>query len=197
MANTKKQTGRGRKQDRARVAGGQDYEVRYEAKKTRRSAGSAKKAVKKVGNSRKRVENRLGTLTSSRWFVRRRRHLRSYLHSVRFGAVRTLILMRRHIFKFPGRWKWDSRNWWWDFLLRGLLSNLQEKRFAATGWPELCPVAFSLPGGLLIVMPRATPLTDAEWKHLDYRAFVTRGEGYAEDNFDAWAGSWHQGDGGQ
>jgi hypothetical protein len=109
MANTKKQTGRGRKQDRARVAGGQDYEVRYEAKKTRRSAGNVKKAVKKVGNSRKRVENRLGTLTSSRWFVRRRRHLRSYLHSVRFGAVRTLILMRRHIFKFPGRWKWDSQ----------------------------------------------------------------------------------------
>ena len=28
---------RGRKQDRARVAGGQDYEVRYEAKKTGRS----------------------------------------------------------------------------------------------------------------------------------------------------------------
>jgi hypothetical protein len=89
--------------------------------------------------------------------------------------------MRRHILKFPGRWKWDSRDWWWDFLLRGLLSNMQEKRFAATGWPELCPVAFSLPGGLLIVMSRATPLTDAEWKRLDYRAFVTRGEGYAED----------------
>jgi hypothetical protein len=30
----KKQTSRGRKQDRARVAGGQDYEVRYEARKT-------------------------------------------------------------------------------------------------------------------------------------------------------------------
>jgi uncharacterized protein DUF3606 len=30
---TKKQSSRGRKQDRARVAGGQDYEVRYEAKK--------------------------------------------------------------------------------------------------------------------------------------------------------------------
>ena len=37
----KKQTARGRKQDRARVAGGQDYEVRYEAKKTRRSAPQA------------------------------------------------------------------------------------------------------------------------------------------------------------
>jgi hypothetical protein len=60
MVKGKKQTARGRKQDRARVAGRQDYEVGYEAKKTRRSAGAVKKAVKKVGNSRKRVEKRLG-----------------------------------------------------------------------------------------------------------------------------------------
>jgi len=56
----KKRTGRGRKQDRARVAGGQDYEVSYEARKTKRSSAAVKKAVKKVGNSRKRVEKRLG-----------------------------------------------------------------------------------------------------------------------------------------
>jgi hypothetical protein len=60
MAKAKKRTSRGRKQDRARVAGGQDYEVRYEAKKTRQSASAVKKAVKKVGNTRKRVERRLG-----------------------------------------------------------------------------------------------------------------------------------------
>ncbi|RXT46612.1 DUF3606 domain-containing protein [Bradyrhizobium betae] len=60
MAKAKKQTARGRKQDRARVAAGQDYEVGYEAKKTRRSAPAVKKAVKKVGNSRKKVEKRLG-----------------------------------------------------------------------------------------------------------------------------------------
>ena len=59
MARKAKKTARGRKQDRARVAGEQDYELRYESKKTRRSAGSVKKAVKKVGNSRKRVEKRL------------------------------------------------------------------------------------------------------------------------------------------
>jgi hypothetical protein len=59
MAASKKTT-RGRKQDRARVAGGQKYEVRYEAKKSGRSASAVKKAVKKVGNSRKRVEKRLG-----------------------------------------------------------------------------------------------------------------------------------------
>jgi hypothetical protein len=55
----KKQTSRGRKQDRSRVAGGQAYEVRYEAKKTKKSKAAVKKAVKKVGNSRKRVEKRL------------------------------------------------------------------------------------------------------------------------------------------
>lgn len=60
MAKAKKQTSRGRKQDRPRVAGGQDYEVRYEAKKTGKSASAVKKAVKKVGTSRKRVESRLG-----------------------------------------------------------------------------------------------------------------------------------------
>jgi hypothetical protein len=59
MAKATKKTSRGRKQDRARVAGGQDYEVRYEAKKTRRPSAAVKKAVKKVGNSRKRVERRL------------------------------------------------------------------------------------------------------------------------------------------
>jgi uncharacterized protein DUF3606 len=54
-ARIMKQTSRGRKQDRARVAGGQDYEVRYEARKTGRSKAAVKKAVKKTGNSRKRV----------------------------------------------------------------------------------------------------------------------------------------------
>jgi hypothetical protein len=34
--------------------------MRCEAKKTCRSASAVKKAVKKVGNSRKRVEKRLG-----------------------------------------------------------------------------------------------------------------------------------------
>jgi hypothetical protein len=56
---TAKKTARGRNQDRARVAGAQNYELRYESKKTGRSAAAVKKAVKKVGNSRKRVEKRL------------------------------------------------------------------------------------------------------------------------------------------
>jgi hypothetical protein len=60
MAAAKKaKTARGRKQDRARVAGKQDYEVRYESKKTGKSATAVKRAVKKVGNVRKSLEKRL------------------------------------------------------------------------------------------------------------------------------------------
>jgi Protein of unknown function (DUF3606) len=55
----KKQSNRGHKQDRARVAGGQDYEVKYAAKKSGKSKAAVKKAVKKVGTSRKRVERSL------------------------------------------------------------------------------------------------------------------------------------------
>jgi hypothetical protein len=63
MAKAKKKTARGREQDRARVASGQNYEVRYEAKKTHRSKAAVKKAVKKVGSSRKRVDRVLGRKT--------------------------------------------------------------------------------------------------------------------------------------
>jgi Protein of unknown function (DUF3606) len=47
MAAAKKTTARGRRQDRARVAGGQDYEVKYESKKTGRSASAVKKATER------------------------------------------------------------------------------------------------------------------------------------------------------
>ena len=55
-----KKTARGRKQDRTRVARKQNYEVKYEAKKTGKSKAKVKRAVKKVGPSRKKVERALG-----------------------------------------------------------------------------------------------------------------------------------------
>jgi hypothetical protein len=50
-----KKTKRGASQDRKRVAGGQKYEVAYEAKKTGAKPSAVRKAIKKVGNSRKKV----------------------------------------------------------------------------------------------------------------------------------------------
>ncbi|MBX5174457.1 DUF3606 domain-containing protein [Rhizobium sp. NZLR1b] len=58
MAKT--QTSRGRVQDRARVAGGQDHEVKYEAEKEGVSKDTVRKAVKSAGNSRKKVEAEIG-----------------------------------------------------------------------------------------------------------------------------------------
>lgn len=52
-------TKRGRNQDRAKVAGGQDYEVDYEKNKMKVSSNDVKKAVKDAGNSRKEVEKKL------------------------------------------------------------------------------------------------------------------------------------------
>jgi hypothetical protein len=60
MASSKSNSNRGRNQDRARVAGGQDHEVRYEATKTGASASDVKRAIKNEGNSRKKVEKKLG-----------------------------------------------------------------------------------------------------------------------------------------
>jgi hypothetical protein len=54
-----KKTKRGRSQDRKRVAAGQDYEVRYEAKKTGKSKAAVKRATKRAGPGRKNVEKAL------------------------------------------------------------------------------------------------------------------------------------------
>jgi hypothetical protein len=59
MATSNKKTSRGRAQDRARVAGGQEHEVRYESKKSGASAADVKQAVKGAGNSRRAVEKKL------------------------------------------------------------------------------------------------------------------------------------------
>lgn len=87
----------------------------------------------------------------------------------REGYSRNCFLVGRFAFKFP---KLSS----WEHFLRGLLSNLQERRLSKLGWPDLCPVVFSIPGGFLLVMERAIPLTRDEWDHFDAEAFVNARE---------------------
>lgn len=83
--------------------------------------------------------------------------------SVLDGATRVVILVGRWAVKFP-----QVRYGWRNFLF-GLLANMQERTFARAGWPELCPVVCSLPGGWLVVMPRCDPvsgLTDARYAEM-------------------------------
>jgi hypothetical protein len=57
---------RGRSQDRSKIAAGQDHEVKYEQGKSKTSAGTVKAAVKKVGNSRAKVEKELSKSRSKK-----------------------------------------------------------------------------------------------------------------------------------
>jgi len=50
----------GRSQDRKKVAGGQDYQLQYEQMKTGATKKEIKKAILSEGNSRKKVEQKLG-----------------------------------------------------------------------------------------------------------------------------------------
>lgn len=72
---------------------------------------------------------------------------------VRAGATRTVILTKRYAFKFP-RFYRKGREFEWSRILQGLLANLQERYWAKFDCEQLCPVVFSDPIGLLVVMPR-------------------------------------------
>lgn len=85
------------------------------------------------------------------------------------GVTRFVFLTRRYAFKVPRFW-WYGR-FRWDTFLHGLLGNMQERAFAKAGWPELCPILWSLPGGWLVVMPRCEPLAD-DLTVEQYEAFV-------------------------
>jgi hypothetical protein len=55
MATAQTRTTRGRNQDRARVSGGQGYELRYFARKHGLTMDQARGLVKKVGNIRSKL----------------------------------------------------------------------------------------------------------------------------------------------
>jgi hypothetical protein len=76
------------------------------------------------------------------------------------GSTRLILLLGPWAIKLP------NLTGGWRLFLCGLLGNLQEAEFARAGWPELCPVLWAMPGGLLIVMPRAAPLP--RWYMVDF-----------------------------
>lgn len=99
----------------------------------------------------------------------------------RRGVTREVFLIGAFAIKLP-----SFRGW--RFFLMGLLANLQEREFAKTGWPELCPVLWMAPGGFLSIMPRCQPLTFEDWVGFDHREFCSRAEHYAGQNYDLAGG---------
>ena len=64
----------------------------------------------------------------------------------------------------------------WKMFLEGLLANMQEREFGRAGWPGICPVICSLPGGWLVVQRRALVMTEEEFAAFDAAAFVANPE---------------------
>lgn len=101
---------------------------------------------------------------------------------MKLGQSRTVFLTRSYAIKLPRTASWRSFLW-------GLLSNLQEADLGRRGWPELCPVLFAAPGGILVVMPRAEICTDVTApSEDDYRRMTTHPERCvpAEWKADSW-----------
>ena len=74
---------------------------------------------------------------------------------VKSGMTRNVLLIWKYAIKIP-----TFRSW--KLFLRGLLANMQENEFSGV-WPELCPVVFSVPGGVCSVMIRAEPISEKQF----------------------------------
>lgn len=85
----------------------------------------------------------------------------------KYGSTRHVFLIKRYVIKFPQTWSWKH------FLL-GLLANLGEVVFykAFKSDKRFCPIIWWLPGGFLLVMKRAEPLSREEFYQLDYKEFI-------------------------
>ena len=84
---------------------------------------------------------------------------------IKYGTTRTVFLVYKYAIKIPSCVEWRL------FLL-GLLANMQESIFSKTKWPELCPVIFSLPLGLCVIMERAKEISRQQFFNLDYNKFI-------------------------
>lgn len=81
------------------------------------------------------------------------------------GTTRVVFLIGGYAIKVPSLVEYK-------LFLCGLLANLQEVRFSETGWNELCPVVFSIPLGVMVVMKRCDPLTRKQFSALGYDKFI-------------------------
>jgi hypothetical protein len=72
------------------------------------------------------------------------------------GISRTVFLVGKYAIKVPcGRYGW--KGW-----LKGLLANLKERELIKYGFPQFCPILWSDPLGLVVIMPRCRILTEEE-----------------------------------
>lgn len=72
---------------------------------------------------------------------------------IKQGMTRIVFLVGDKAYKIPNFTKG------WKLFLYGFLSNMQEVEYSGRS-SAFCPVLFSLPFGLLVVMPRVEPILE-------------------------------------
>lgn len=72
------------------------------------------------------------------------------------GVTRTVILTKRWAIKLP------CLVYGWKYFLYGFLANMQESDWSGFD-DRLCLVRYAAPGGVFVVMPRCSPVTDKEF----------------------------------
>ncbi len=75
---------------------------------------------------------------------------------IRSGTTRHAFLIGRYAIKTPHVCNG------WELFLCGLLGNIQERKFSGSD-PVFCPIVFSIWGGFICVMKRATPMTGEQF----------------------------------
>lgn len=88
------------------------------------------------------------------------------------GASRWVICVGKYAIKFPSLRNYISFLW-------GLENNWKElnnyRKYGKGGYypiEKLCPIVFSLPLGIVLIMKRAKIFTDKEFSFFNYEAFI-------------------------
>lgn len=102
----------------------------------------------------------------------------------RDGVTREVFLVGRYALKIP------KLIYGWRLFLQGLLCNMQEAQWGRSDMSEFCPVVFYIPGGWLVVMRRAAPLTEDQWRaFMQDRVAANAIKSYdARDQIESWTG---------
>lgn len=85
------------------------------------------------------------------------------------GSSRTVILTNKYAIKIP---KIKFGYYGFRSFLNGLIANIQETEFSKLKCKKLCPVFFSIYGGLLVIMPRCKTLNIDDWNNFNYNEFI-------------------------
>lgn len=90
------------------------------------------------------------------------------------GVTRMVVLFGQWAIKLP------TVMYGWKFFLYGFLANMQERDWAGFD-DRLCPILYTAPGGLFVVMPRCQILTDDEFVehvHDDWARMLDKETGF-------------------